>query len=41
MYPAKMIPGCRIVIETTAKSDRHARILCKALGIPFYGKIVD
>ncbi|KAI3324981.1 ribosomal protein L5 [Xylariaceae sp. AK1471] len=41
MYPSKMIPGCRIVLETTAKSDRHARILCKALGIPFYGKIVD
>ncbi|KAF2966828.1 hypothetical protein GQX73_g6743 [Xylaria multiplex] len=41
MYPSKMIPGCRIVLETTAKSDRHARILCKALGIPFYGQIVD
>ncbi|KAI0490631.1 ribosomal protein L5 [Xylaria cf. heliscus] len=41
MYPSKMIPGCRIVLETTAKSDRHARILCKAIGIPFYGKIVD
>ncbi|RYC56496.1 hypothetical protein CHU98_g9712 [Xylaria longipes] len=41
MYPSKMIPGCRVVLETTAKSDRHARILCKALGIPFYGKIVD
>ncbi|KAI0407447.1 ribosomal protein L5 [Xylaria palmicola] len=41
MYPSKMIPGCRIFLETTAKSDRHARILCQALGIPFYGKIVD
>ncbi|KAK5630816.1 hypothetical protein RRF57_006531 [Xylaria bambusicola] len=41
MYPSKMIPGCRITLETTAKSDRHARILLKALGIPFYGKIVD
>ncbi|KAI1812882.1 ribosomal protein L5 [Poronia punctata] len=41
MFPPKMIPGCRIVIETTAKSDRHARLLCKALGIPFYGKLVD
>ncbi|KAI0810627.1 ribosomal protein L5, partial [Xylaria sp. FL0064] len=40
LYPSKMIPGCRIVLETTAKSDRHARILCKALGIPFYGKLV-
>ncbi|KAI1175453.1 ribosomal protein L5 [Nemania sp. FL0916] len=41
MYPAKMISGCRIILETTAKSDRHARILCQALGIPFYGKLVD
>ncbi|KAH9910083.1 54S ribosomal protein L7 [Xylariomycetidae sp. FL2044] len=41
LYPAKMIPGCKIVLETTAKSDRHARILCEALGIPFYGKIKD
>ncbi|KAI1342640.1 ribosomal protein L5 [Xylariaceae sp. FL0016] len=41
LYPSKMIPGCRIVLETTAKSDRHARILCQALGIPFYGKLVD
>ncbi|KAI0471104.1 ribosomal protein L5 [Xylariaceae sp. FL0804] len=41
MYPAKMIPGCRIVLETTAKSDRHARILAQAIGIPFYGKISD
>ncbi|KAI0201099.1 ribosomal protein L5 [Astrocystis sublimbata] len=40
-YPNKMIPGCRIFIETTAKSDRHARLLCKALGIPFHGEIVD
>ncbi|KAI1193798.1 ribosomal protein L5 [Nemania serpens] len=41
MFPAKMIPGCHFILETTAKSDRHARVLCKALGIPFYGKIVD
>ncbi|KAI1260006.1 ribosomal protein L5 [Xylariaceae sp. FL1019] len=41
LYPSKMIPGCRVVLETTAKSDRHARLLCKALGMPFYGKIVD
>ncbi|KAI0398066.1 ribosomal protein L5 [Xylariaceae sp. FL0594] len=41
MYPSKMIPGCRIVIETTASSDRHARLLLKAIGLPFYGKLVD
>ncbi|KAI0005193.1 ribosomal protein L5 [Xylariaceae sp. FL0662B] len=41
LYPSKMVPGCRIVLETTAKSDRHARLLCRALGIPFHGKLVD
>ncbi|KAI1432639.1 ribosomal protein L5 [Xylaria sp. CBS 124048] len=41
MYPSKMIPGCRIILETTAKSDRHARLLCKAIGIPFYGELID
>ncbi|KAI1407269.1 54S ribosomal protein L7 [Hypoxylon sp. FL1857] len=41
LYPSKMIPGCRVTLETTAKSDRHARILCMSLGIPFYGKLVD
>ncbi|KAI2643522.1 ribosomal protein L5 [Xylaria nigripes] len=41
MYPSKMIPGCRIILETTAKSDRHARLLCKAIGLPFFGKIVN
>ncbi|KAI1823179.1 ribosomal protein L5 [Xylaria intraflava] len=41
VYPSKMIPGCRIVLETTAKSDRHARLLLKAIGVPFYGKLVD
>ncbi|KAI8630133.1 ribosomal protein L5 [Xylariaceae sp. FL1651] len=41
LYPSKMIPGCRVILETTAKSDRHARILCKALGIPFHGELVD
>ncbi|KAL7625659.1 54S ribosomal protein L7, mitochondrial [Parahypoxylon ruwenzoriense] len=41
LYPSKMVSGCRFVLETTAKSDRHARLLCQALGIPFYGKLVD
>ncbi|KAI1663067.1 ribosomal protein L5 [Daldinia decipiens] len=41
LYPSKMISGCRMTLETTAKSDRHARILCMSLGIPFYGKLVD
>lgn len=38
LYPAKMIPGCHITIETTAKSDRHARLLFMAFGIPFEGR---
>ncbi|KAI1391228.1 54S ribosomal protein L7 [Hypoxylon trugodes] len=41
LYPSKMITGCRVTLETTAKSDRHARLLCMSLGIPFYGKLVD
>ncbi|KAI0167136.1 54S ribosomal protein L7 [Hypoxylon sp. FL1284] len=41
LYPSKMIPGCRFTLETTAKSDRHARLLCMSLGIPFTGKLVD
>lgn len=30
-----MIPGCRVSVVTTAKSDRHARLLMQFLGIPF------
>ncbi|KAF3086832.1 hypothetical protein TWF225_010220 [Orbilia oligospora] len=39
MYPAKMIPGCHITCKTTATSDRDARMLLTAFGVPFYGKI--
>ena len=35
MYPQKSIPGCNIVIETTATSDRQAQLLFRSLGIPF------
>ncbi|KAH7363097.1 54S ribosomal protein L7 [Plectosphaerella cucumerina] len=38
MYPARLIPGCRIFIHTTATSDRHARLLFQALGLPFHGR---
>ncbi|KAG9250868.1 ribosomal protein L5 domain-containing protein [Emericellopsis atlantica] len=38
-YPAKMIPGCYITIQTTATSDRHGRLLLESLGFPFYGKV--
>ncbi|CRK39828.1 hypothetical protein BN1723_015574 [Verticillium longisporum] len=41
MYPARLLPGCRIFIHTTATSDRHARLLFQALGFPFYGKVKD
>ncbi|KAH8664087.1 ribosomal L5P family protein [Xylariales sp. PMI_506] len=41
MYPSKMISGCRIFVETTAKSDRHARLLLQSMGVPFHGKLID
>ncbi|KAF4303041.1 mitochondrial 54s ribosomal protein 7 5 [Botryosphaeria dothidea] len=39
MYPPKMIPGCHIIVKTTADTDRDARLLVNSLGIPFYGKL--
>lgn len=41
MYPPKMIPGFHVLCKTSATSDRQARLLLKALGVPFYGKYVD
>lgn len=41
MYPAKLIPGYRIFVETTARSDRHARLLLGSFGLPFYGELRD
>jgi large subunit ribosomal protein L5 len=38
MYPQEMIPGCHITIHTSAVTDREARLLLSAIGIPFYGK---
>ncbi|KAL4883297.1 putative 50S ribosomal subunit L7, partial [Aspergillus karnatakaensis] len=40
MYPPKMIPGCHITIHTTARTDKDARLLLSALGVPFYGKLI-
>ncbi|KAF2259602.1 ribosomal protein L5 [Lojkania enalia] len=40
-YPPKMIPGCHITIQTTATNDRDARLLLQAVGLPFYGRLVD
>lgn len=40
-YPPKMIPGAHITIHTTARTDKDARLLLSAMGIPFYGKLVD
>lgn len=37
-YPPKMIPGCNVNVVTTATSDRHARLLMQALGVPFHDK---
>jgi len=41
MYPPKMIPGFHVTVKTTATSDRHARLLLKSLGVPFYGKLIN
>ncbi|KAF3482416.1 uncharacterized protein GIQ15_05175 [Arthroderma uncinatum] len=39
MYPSHMIPGCHITIHTTARTDKDARLLLNALGVPFNGKL--
>jgi Ribosomal protein L5 len=36
-----MLPGCRVFVKTTATSDRQARLLLQAMGLPFTGKIRD
>lgn len=41
MYPPSMIPGFHVTIHTSAKSDRHARLLLQALGLPFHGEVVN
>ena len=41
MYPPKLLPGCRVFIKTSATSDRQARLLLQAMGLPFYGEFVD
>lgn len=40
-YPPKMIPGCHITIGTDATSNKDARLLLQAIGLPFYGKLND
>ena len=40
-YPPKMIPGCHIVVHTSASTDYDARLLLRSVGIPFYGKLID
>jgi large subunit ribosomal protein L5 len=40
-YPAKMIPGCHITVQTSAKTDKEARLLLNSMGIPFYGPVDD
>ncbi|PGH23401.1 hypothetical protein AJ80_02511 [Polytolypa hystricis UAMH7299] len=41
MYPQHYIPGCHITIHTTARTDKDARLLLSAMGIPFQGKFVQ
>lgn len=36
-----MIPGCNITIQTSAKTDKEARLLLMSMGVPFYGEFVD
>lgn len=36
-----MIPGCHITICTDATSNKDARLLLQAIGVPFYGKLND
>jgi large subunit ribosomal protein L5 len=33
-----MIPGCLITVQTTANTDKDARLLLQTMGIPFWGK---
>ncbi|KAF1813509.1 50S ribosomal subunit L7 [Eremomyces bilateralis CBS 781.70] len=39
MYPAKMIPGCHITIHTSATTDKQARNLLSAIGMPYEGTL--
>ncbi|KAF7845920.1 hypothetical protein BT93_L0038 [Corymbia citriodora subsp. variegata] len=40
-YPPRMIPGCHVIVHTTATNDRDARLLLTAIGLPFYGKQIN
>lgn len=40
-YPPKKIPGAHITIHTSATTDKDARLLLSAMGVPFHGKLVD
>ncbi|KAK4984318.1 54S ribosomal protein L7, mitochondrial [Elasticomyces elasticus] len=41
MYPPKWIPGCHVIVHTSATNDRDARLLLSSIGVPFYGKQVN
>ncbi|KAL1836064.1 hypothetical protein VTJ49DRAFT_5615 [Mycothermus thermophilus] len=41
LYPPHMMPGCRVFVKTSATSDRQARLLLQAFGVPFYGPVRD
>ncbi|KAK4569936.1 54S ribosomal protein L7, mitochondrial [Recurvomyces mirabilis] len=41
MYPPRMIPGCHIIIHTSATNEQDARVLLSQIGIPFYGKLIN
>lgn len=40
-YPPEKIPGANIILHTTARTDKDARLLINSLGVPFHGKYVN
>ncbi|KAF2666226.1 mitochondrial ribosomal protein-like protein subunit L7 [Microthyrium microscopicum] len=39
MYPPDKIPGCHIQIQTSAVTDKEARLLLSTIGVPFHDKV--
>ena len=37
MYPTEMMPGCHITVQTSAVTDREARLLLMTMGVPLQG----
>jgi large subunit ribosomal protein L5 len=39
MYPTEMMPGCHITVQTSAVTDREARLMLMTMGVPFHGEM--